>query len=472
MDNKRRRGLTTILITAAVLRIGYAYLVWTPAATSPDGPMPVRQMRSAYLLAAGYGYMQVLRGSPTYHDTDGRGGLMERVHSGETITPAMAGTVSEDGLYPETWHPPGWSILAWGLHLLTGLPVELPMQVSGILVDLAACGLLYWLTLFVLGSHRVAQVTALIYALFPPFAYSAVNLYPTVFTSFFVMLSTTFFVLGVHTDTYKQYIFYGMCGLTTGAASYFRPDYLLLGPFFIAGLWVYWHRFWRSVAIGVGILAVSLATLFPWAYRNYKSAGQWLFTSSSLGGGLINELGMYPNPWGFGPYDVDRDREAAAQGIPTAWNIEADTYFRKVFVEAVKAHPDAYLKILLKRCWEPIATPHDWGLKVKARTIPFSEIRNQDKILSSVGYIIRAFWPQVISCGVMFISLIGLLFMLLREWRRRPLIIFIFLVPLYAALSHIFTVMFPYYLLPGAFAQVMGLGYLLTGDWGFRHNYS
>lgn len=456
----RRHGtyLLAVLLVAVLFRAFYSYLVWTPVAKSPEDSMAVMYLRSSYLMAAGLGYAQTIPGSPAYRDIER---IRERADQ-QPVTPAMVDDISPDGLYPEMLHPPGWSILAYSIHRLTGLPVPVPMQVVGTVVDVASCALLYALVVMVLGSHGVALVASLLYALFPPFAYSVASLSPVVFTTFFVIAATIFFLLGVKAEGRRRYLFYGLCGLVMGVGSYFRPDYLLLGPFLIAGLWIHRRRFWRPVAVGAFILMVTLATLWPWAYRNYRHSGQWVFTSSSVGATLVTGLGTFPNPWGFGSSDLDRTEEAAAQGISTPFGLEADRYFRRVFVDAVKEHPGAYARILLQRSWQPVATPYNWGLTLPSRATSFSEIRREGRLVESIGYLVRAFWPAAVSAGIAFLSLIASLFMVLREWKRHPLVLFLILVPLYAALSHIFTHMAPYFLLPGFFAQLVGLAYVLV----------
>jgi len=462
MNRKRWIQLTVILLAAAACRGAYAVLVWTPGFISPAKTMSIMYVRSAYALAAGLGYAQTIPGSDAGRDVNA---MVTRAEGGELVTPASGKNVARDGLYPEMLHPPGWSLIAAGLHRGLRLPVRPAMQFLTALVDVSACGLLCWLVWLCLGNVRTALAASALYAVFVPLCAAAANLRPIGFMPFFTILATAMIVMGAKSSGVRRALYYALCGLTIGVASYFRPDFLLLGPFFFLGLCIYHRRFWRSLAAGVAILAVSMAVLLPWARRNHAVCGRWIFTSCGAGCTLITGLGAFQNPWGFGPSDLDRGREAAEQGFKTAFSPEADVYFRKVFFRAVREHPWAYVKIVARRAVQPIAAPYGMGLKLQARTRSFSSLRSQGTITENLGYLIKAFWPRLTMAAVSLVSLVCMIFMVFRERRRRGLIWFMVLVPVYAASSHMFSHMAPYYLLPGVFAQLTGLAYVLTGGW-------
>ena len=463
MSKKSWAWIAAILVVAATTRLVFAVLVWTPTAKSPDQTISVMYVRSAYLLATGHGYAQAIPDSPAYQSIEGSNGLKQRARNGTKLTLSNGAIVPLDGLYPEMVHPPGWSVVASALHRLSGLPVWLPMQILGGLVDVAACGLAYWLTYLLLGSYRIARLSGLFYALFPPLAYASIRLQPIAFMSFFVLLETVLFVLACRSQGRRQILLFAACGLLAGVSAYFRPDYLLLAPFLVIGLFWTAMKAWKILAIGIGMAALSLVVLTPWTVRNYDLAGRIIVTSTSVGATLVSGLGAVPNPWGFGPSDVDRAKEAAQRGIPTPFNAEADAYFRGVFWDAVKKHPGTYLKQLLRRSWMPLAPPHDWGLVSKFKARPFHELRRQGAIFANLIDLAVAHWPRIISGALMLIGHIGLVLMYLRERKARPVIITLFLVWAYAAFSHIFTLMVPFYLLPAAFVPLIGLAYLCSG---------
>lgn len=464
MARRHRLILAWIVALALGLRALYAVLVWTPAFTSPDRSMSKMYVRSAYLMAAGHGYAQVLGNCPARTDVMV---LQEETRSGRTITPADGARIRPEGLYPEMLHPPGWSWIAAQLHGLTGQPVWLLMQVVGVVVDTLTVLLVFAVVRLCWGGFRLAAWTALLYAIFPGNLAVSVELTPTVFTLHFAVLVTLLLALAARGAGRQRWAFVVLAGLASGLSGYFRPDYLLLAPFLALGLWIVWKRLVAAMAAGLAVAVISLVVMLPWAWRNHGICGRWVFTSSSVGCTLVTGLGTYPNPWGLGPSDVDRGREAAAQGYATAFGPEADPYFRKVFWDCVKSHPRALVPILARRALEALLPPHSWGL-ARTGSQPFSEIRRQGRIFDSAGYMVRTYWSQGLSAGLMGLGWIGCAGLLLRERKAHPLIVLPLLAPVYAALSHLPTHMAGYYVLPGAFAQWMGLAWLagrLAGRW-------
>lgn len=457
--DRARRWLAAILLVAAAARIAYALLVWTPAFVSPAETMSKMYVRSAYALCADLGYAQALPGSDAYHDLQA---LVREGQAGAVVTADAARRVSRKGLYAEMLHPPGWAMAAAVLHRAFGVPVTTAMHWFSVCVDVAACALLFVLARSVLGSARVALVAAAIYAVFPPLCYASATLRPKAMMPFFVILATLVIMRAARAGGPRRWMLLAACGAALGVGGYFRPDFLLLGPFLCLGLWATDRRLWLVPAAAAVVLAASLAVLLPWARRNHSVCGRWVFTSSGVGCTLVTGLGTYPNPWGFGPSDEDRVREAARAGFATPFSPQADLYFRRVFLRAVRERPWAYVKILARRTVQPIATPYGSGLKLPARTRSFTELRSTDSVLGNVGYLWRAFWPRIIMAGVSFAGLCAMVFMLIRERRRRPAVWFLALVPLYAAGSHLLSHMAPYYLLPGVFAQLTGLAYVLA----------
>ncbi len=454
--------LILILVLAFGARLIYARLLWTPWFKSPDTGQALDFTRNCYLLAAGLGYSGADAGSPA--DQDFRT-LLEKARQGTVITSEFKDTLRREGMYPEMLHPFGWAGLAVALHWLTGVHIEAVMQTAGAVVDTGATALIYALAVLCLRNRRIGLVSSLIYAVFPPSLFLSTRLFPLAFMPFFCALATVCIVLATRVTGMRRAMYYVLVGVVLGVGSYFRSDSLLLGPFFFFGLWAYHRRFWASSAAGLGIFAVSMALLLPWAWRNHEICGRWIFTSSSAGVTLVTGLGAYPNPWDIGGTDRDRMREAEAQGFKRWSDPRADAYFRKKFLDAVKQHPDAYVKILCRRSIMPIAVPLDWGIAPPEDSVSYTKLRRSGRVLSSLGAVVKRVWSRLLSSGFMFVALIGWVFLCWREWRRHPLIVFLLLVPVYMAASHVLTYMAPYYLWPGTFAQLLGAGYLLSGEW-------
>src|SRR5690606_15305494 len=92
------RGKTALLVfsVALLVRLVYAFLVWSPGFKSPDESMFKMYARSAYFLAAGHGYAQAIPGSPAYFDIEE---IRENVAFPTRITAASHDEISADGKY-------------------------------------------------------------------------------------------------------------------------------------------------------------------------------------------------------------------------------------------------------------------------------------------------------------------------------------------------------------------------------------
>ncbi|QHT66074.1 glycosyltransferase family 39 protein [Rhodocytophaga rosea] len=429
--------------------------------------MTIAYIRSAYTLAAGIGYMQTHPGSPADLAIEGTNGIRELESKGIIIDEKFSSSLLTEGLYPELHYPPGWSIIAAGLHRLIGEPIWLIMQILGIIVDSIACILLFMLVRLLFPAHiQLAWIATILYAVFPPLAYSAVSIRPESFMNLFLIVITFFFIKSALAEQESgKWRYYILTGLSIGMAGYFRPDFLLLGPFFTlyflftSGLAI--KTILKMFSVGLVILIVSLLILFPWGYRNHKVFHTWNFTSSALGCTLVTGLGTYPNPWGFGPSDLDRAKEAEQAGISTPFNLEADKYFKQVFFQSIQQHPEAYLKILISRCFQPLATPYDCGVNLASKTKTYTEIRSAGNLINSIGYIFKAFWPNLLVALMSFLGNVGLVIMLIKKKFSHPVLIILILPLIYNILSHLLIHMAPYYLLPTAFIQLIGFSYLI-----------
>jgi hypothetical protein len=420
-------------------------------------------VRSAYGILSGHGYAQYVPLSPAYND------IINKV-----ISPAFdegkypdAGklNLSNEGAYPETLHPPGWSVLAAALTFITRIPVWFIMQGVTILFDLAALLLFFMLLREWKIKESMQRTAVLLYAVFPPLLFITANVRPEGFMSFFILANTLLFVRYYQT---RQFRFLLYCGLVSGLMSYFRPDFLLFVPFLCL---IFTTEFFRSISLRnfilyagrpLFILLVTFATLLPWGIRNYREFGQWIFTSSGAGCTLVTGLGTYPNPWGFGPSDADRLDEAVKAGYRDAFDVKADPFFRQMFSEAVAEHPSAFLGILARRLIQPLAPPYSWGIQ-REEGASFTAFRSKGiSLLSAWTLILRNYWTDMASAILMLLGNAGMIMLFIREKENKILRWVPVLAYAYAVFSHVFTHMAPYYVLPAVFAQLLGLVYLIA----------
>lgn len=457
------RRLRFIVLTALIVRVAYAAFVWTPYFRPQYTGTNMRTTVTAYSLSAGLGYSHYKQHSPAHYDMVA---LRLRADAWSRITPEDGDSISRDGLRPEFLYPPGWSLVGAGLHRATGAPVWLCRQAFGILCDTFAVVFVYLVIVRVTGSDRLGGGSAWAYAVFPPLAYSAVNLYTMSPVPAFVLCSTWLIVRGAQCVDRTRWLNYGAAGVFAAVAASFRSDFILMGPVLAIALWPSGLGPRHALAAAAVVGGITFALLTPWAMRNHALGAGWNFTSCGTGGVFINGLSAYPNnPWGFRPHDEGRWADVLEQGIDDPWGPEGDAYFRRRFRQAIVEHPGFVVRILTQRTLEGLVAPHDWGLNPMGKSIRGSELRTSGTILSNLGDIVVSLWPRAISGLVVVVGNIGCAFAFLRERHRNPLVYVVLAAPVYALLVHVMSHMMPMYLLPGVYAQLFGLVYLLSRGW-------
>ncbi|GAC1621868.1 MAG: hypothetical protein NVS4B5_13960 [Vulcanimicrobiaceae bacterium] len=440
-----------MIIVAFAVRL--AIVVWSigGAFIAPQVSLSERYFQEGYAIAAGWGYST---------DEEPIGALtpqQQRIERGETT----ASVPRPSKFYGETLHPPGMSLLVAALHLTFGGNASVPMMVLGALLDTLAAAILY-LMLRPIWSERVAFVTALTYALFLPQAYAATaDRLPNGLESFFVISGFACVLRAIRTDGRTTYLWFAFAGFVIGLGGYMRPDYDLIAVGLFPFVWWYTKRFRRS-ALGASImLAVTIATLFPWAYRNHAQFGTWTFTSSAVGSTLLEGLGEFSNPWGVGYSDEWLAREAKARGFKSAWTMEADRYFYDVFVRDIRQHPTAYAATIVKRIPLTLAPAHLFGFVNPRKTMTFTAQRRfgidrYEAILRNPLYILAAYWDALLFAGISLIFLLCSLHTLATRRERTALTALLMAPHVYGIATHLLSDAEPRYILPSTFSIMIG----------------
>ncbi len=360
-------------------------------------------------------------------------------------------------------YPPGVAMLGGIVYRLLGIPIWLTWQIAGVVADTLVIPLLYGLVMLGLGHARVARSAMPIYALFPPAWFNAVSMYTTALVPLFAALSCYALLLAVNSAGRRRLVMLLAAGLAVALCGYFRSDYLLIGASFFPALWLAQRNFWLATWQTALVQLTALVLLLPWAYRNHEISQRWVFGGSNTGGTLVTGLGDYPNPWGFGPRDQDRWREASDAGLVDPFDFDSDLHFQMVFRQAIAEHPGAYLRIVLSRFGETLAEPLDSGLAPPADAPHGSAIRSGGA--ANLIAAAKAHWARGLAALAVLASNLGWAILAWREWRKRPLILIPLMVAVYASISHVFTFLLPNFLMPGVFAQIIGLAYLLARGW-------
>jgi hypothetical protein len=458
----RSRGLLLVLAAAAGLRA--VFILWGlgGAGLGTGYGIGVRDFVSGYAIAAGYGY---ITGTGPALDH------MRRLHASISegslaVSPGSYGPLPAETAWPEIIHPPGLPLLVAGAHRLFGGAADLPIQVLGLLLDTAAAGLVWWIAGF-LFARPVPVVAGLLYALFPPLAYwTTVAQTSEGLMTVIVAGSVAALLRSTGHEGRAAIGWEAASGLALGLGSYLRPDYVLLPVVFGAGLMaarVGWRRAARAALL---VQVTLLLTLVPWAARNHRVCGRWIFTSSSVGATLISGLGGFKNPWGFGPSDEDRNAQARAIGLPSAFVPEADVYFRGLFWRSVREHPGAYAMSVVKRLPFAVATPYWFGFENPWKSGTLTEARQgtedrYDVIRRRPLYILAAYGDTLLMALVALAATLSIVVLFVKERRRWGWLLIVVGPHLYSVATHLLTFFEPRYLIPSLFGPLIALAYVV-----------
>jgi 4-amino-4-deoxy-L-arabinose transferase-like glycosyltransferase len=383
-----------------------------------------------YGICAGYGYVsEGWKENPFKTLSD----LKSRVEHGLHVKPETAPPVDANQYFPEMLHPPGMALLIAAIHWLTGANATLYFEVMGICLDTAAACLFFWMV-WEFFSRRVAFTAGLVYALYPPLAYSStLHRLPEGIMSLFIMASLVFVLRSARSTGGRAVRWWVLAGIMGGVSAYLRPNYFFVPVAYGFGLLLFTRRFWRSVLAAATMQVVVIALLFPWAYRNHQLCGRWIFTSTSVGWTLIVGLGAYHNPWGIVGLDEWIAEEAYKQGFYAPESPEADAYFRNLFWDSICSKPWGYVMAVVKRLPMAILAPQETGFKNPYKVSRFKDAIQEGKdsyevVLSKPFYIIKAYWEYLLMAGISVTSLVCSLVMLIVE-RRRFGLVFLLLSP-------------------------------------------
>ena len=377
---------------------------------------------------------------------------------------------------PEMLHPPGFPILVAMFNMISeGISVA-SIQLLGALLDSFTAVMVAWIAARFI-AHRAGIAAGLCYALWPSAIWgSSGSRTPEGLMAFFIVGALICIIQSEESHSWRVWCWATGAGIAVGIASYLRPDYLLLPLAFAPGLWVWRRKLGHAIAVSLFAQVFALIILFPWAARNHDICGRWIFTSTSVGATLIGGLSEFNNIWGFGPFDEDRYRDAAAKGISSPWSPEADVYFRGVFRKAVSEHPGDYLLTIIRRVPLAIAAPQSFGFDNPWKTQTFTELRkNEGKDKLQVLwerplFLLQAYGDVLLVAGLNFFGFLACVCMLIIERSRRGLICFLLLPHIYGIGSHLLTHLEARYLLPSTFVLAIGMGWGLNYILSLREN--
>ena len=431
-SGRGRRALVFALILAAAVRIGL--LVWASNSTAIvtyDGRTR-EYVAEAQHLVAGDGFVK--------------------------DTPS--------GLRPASLRPPGMALLLAAAMSVAGSSAERVVQLFGVLVGLLTVWLAWWLARRLLDV-RAAEVVAYCVALFLPLAYyEVVPRQPDGIIACFVTAGLACMVRACDGKLPGMLRWVLVAGVVLGLGSLLRSSYMLLPLFLVAPM--AWYAGRRGAATAVAVQVLVLTVMMPWALRNRLVLGEWVFTSTEVGGTLVTGLGESQNAWGFGYTDGARGREAARQGIADPFGPEGNRYFREVFWRSIRERPGAYIGTVLKRLPMLIATPFTWGYRNPHKTSTFTEAREvggrdrYEVIRSNPMYVVRAYWDSLMFAAFSLAAFAAAIMTLVLTGHRRNAALLLFSPHLYGLGVHALVHFEPRFVLASIPCWLGGLAYVIV----------
>lgn len=285
---------------------------------------------------------------------------------------------------PTLAYPPGYAMLLAFFFKLFGSARFIWVQILQVLLDAVACAVLF-LAINRMLEDRVARLASLAYALWVPVAMQSIMPLPDALIMPGVIAILYFLVRAMD----GRFYWWGLAASTGALACYLRPNLILL-PLFFPMVYVI-SKGWRSFGKGVLLMGVFAALfvviLFPWALRNHRLTGHWIFTSLGAGNTLWEGLGEIDNPWGAVCDDSVTKAWLAEKGI--AWHsMEADNYTKALFLDAIQSHPKAYMKVLAYRVPNVLFPRQFWGIVYDSGTDVQSILAEKGK-KDGLMYILR-----------------------------------------------------------------------------------
>jgi len=323
-------------------------------------------------------WQQRLRGDFGFPDTESYWQLAQRLAAGERYVFRPADQPIEYRIFRTPGYP---AVLAPIFWFLQGGSAVWAARFQSVAFSVATVALVAFIAAGVFG-WPTARIAALITAFYPEaIAAGAFILSESLFCP--LMLAQLLFWLRAEQSPTRRAMWTsaagaGVCG---GLAVLVRPSWLLFVPMAGLGLLIISALQWlrprtngqpaaiskRWIIIGV-VLGMSVLTMLPWWWRNWRVSGRFVPTSLQVGASLYDGL----NPAADGGSNMAFTRQfvekvLAAEGdVPRSGlqrEIELDRRMRNAAFDWLRAHPRQALQLAgrkLLRMWLP--GPNDSAL--------------------------------------------------------------------------------------------------------------
>ncbi|MBC7188543.1 MAG: glycosyltransferase family 39 protein [Calditrichaeota bacterium] len=247
------------------------------------------------------------------------------------------GFVDEQG-QATAYRPIGYPVFLALVYLAFGRSLVAVRIVQSVLTT-ALVGVVYLLALR-LFDRRVARLAAGICALYPYYVYVAGVLYSEALCVFVLAYAVYRFIIAC--DEPKALRFLGV-GVLLGAVLLIRPNLLAAVPFFVAWyLWVPGVRRRVPAWMAALFLLVAIATVAPWAARNYVRLGAVTLTTN---GGRNFWLGNNPAATANTGNEVALPPDLAQRLEQAASEVERDRIYYATGLAFIREQPVRFLRL-------------------------------------------------------------------------------------------------------------------------------
>jgi len=235
---------------------------------------------------------------------------------------------------------PGYPFFLAGIYKIYGHS-QLAAESAQIIVSLFSLIILYLLAKDIFGLSA-ARIAVAIGAVYPAFISYNTFLYTETLFTFSLLCYVYFSWLAFK----KKSIFYPvLAGLIIGYSVLVRGEALVLLPaLFLFGL-IFERKQLKKAAL---IILISICTIAPWTFRNYKVFHKFIPVSSQ--GGSILWIASYYDPARKGEWMLwHKDNQYFNDLIKGLDDVERDELLGRQGVENIRNHPFYYLRFSAKR---------------------------------------------------------------------------------------------------------------------------
>ncbi|MBQ3351186.1 MAG: glycosyltransferase family 39 protein [Thermoguttaceae bacterium] len=303
------------------------------------------------LLAAVCWDVYFAHGGFVYGDSDGYWTLAQNIASGKPY----------EYYGRQIFRMPGYPLFLAALQAIFGTNVPILYgRIAGAVLG-AFCVWETWAIARLLYGDKAGLISASIAAIYPEFVLISPMILSETLFSAFLLAQIYFWVRGFISSRWQDALWMGLFG---GLATLVKPGWILFTPGALAALGLY--RLWTKETSkklflqGVASIAVMFLVLLPWAYRNERISGRWIFTTLQGGPSLMD--GLNPDADGssnmsFMPAVYERfGAKANGQIDNIEQELQVNDYTRRAAWDWATSNPGKVCRlavIKMIRTWSP-----------------------------------------------------------------------------------------------------------------------